>query len=137
MSAQFKSSVMDLQYRSMKSLCSISNERSFYSVNCLVPCPYLYRPSFNLLVTLLLFCGITDHLYAHDKTCSSFAKIVQVLSVNLRMVFSCYKKQRILVHYNKGYKAARRYSGDLKLLPSLSPNGFRQTSFETALLSLY
>ena len=28
-------------------------------------------------------------------------------------------------HYGKGYKAARRYSSDLKLLRSLSPNGFR------------
>jgi len=57
--------------------------------------------------------------------------------VNLKMVFSCYRKQRILVHYGKGYKAARRYSSDLKLLCSLSPNGFRQTSFEIASLSLY
>ena len=43
--------------------------------------------------------------------------------MNLKTVFTCYRKQRILVHYGKGYKAARRYSSDLKLLRSLSPNG--------------
>ena len=68
---------------------------------------------------------------------SGFAKIVGVSSVNLKTVFTCYRKQRILLHYGKGYKAARRYSSDLKLLRSLSLNGFRQTSFETASLSLY
>ena len=70
----------------------------------------------------------THRLYARDKTSSGFAKIVRVSSVNLKTVFTCYSKQRILVHYGKGYKAARRYSNDLKLLRSLPPNGFRQTS---------
>ena len=59
-------------------------------------------------------------VFACDKTS---ATIVRVSSVNLKMVFSCCRKQRILVHYSKGYKVACRYSSDLKLLRSLSPNG--------------
>ena len=65
----------------------------------------------------------THRSYARGKTFTGFAKIIWVSSVNLKTVFTCYRKQRILVHYGKGYKAARRYSSDLKLLHSLSPNG--------------
>ena len=46
-------------------------------------------------------------LYACDKTSSGFAKIVRVSSVNLKTVFICYSKQRLLVCYGKGYQAAR------------------------------
>ena len=96
--------------------------------------PFRDRISIVLLLTLKHFrfsryygpfirTVYTHRLYARGKTSSGFAKIVQVSSVNLKTVFTCYRKQRILVHYGKGYKAARRYSSDLKLLRSLSPNG--------------
>ena len=66
---------------------------------------------------------IYTHVTKHPAL-AVFAKIVWVSSVNLKTAFTCYSKQRILVHYGKGYKATRRYSSDLKVLRSLSPNGF-------------
>jgi len=80
----------------------------------------------------------TDRSYARDKNyIQRFCQNHSSSSVNLKTVFTCYRKQRILVHYGKGYKAAHRYSSDLKRLRSLSPNRFRHTSFEAASLSLY
>jgi len=85
-------------------------------VNRPVLWPYFYRPSFLSVLRTVY----SHRLYAHGKTSSGFAKIIRVSSVNLKTAFTCYRKQRILVHHGKGYKVARRYSSDLKLLRTLT-----------------
>ena len=102
--------------------------------------PFCDCISIVLLLTFkhFRFLSVLRTVYTHvAKTFSGFAKIIRVSSVNLKTVFTCYRKQKILVHYGKGYKAARRYSSDLNCFAHFLRTGFRQTSFETALLSLY
>ena len=92
-----------VQYQLIKSLHSVSKNNRF--TVWIVPFRTVFLSSFLTSV----FVGVirtyirtvyTHCLYARDKTSSAsgFAKIVRVSSVNLKTVFTCYSKQRILVH---------------------------------------
>ena len=93
--------VRGIQYKSNKSLRSVLELRSFYGANRSVPRPFCYRltpipETVGHSVPKLFFFFFTRGVYS---------LMLFLSKVYLEMVFSSYKKQRILFFYAKGYKA--------------------------------
>ena len=103
-----------------------------------------FRNRISIVLLNFRFCRYytyvyTDHLYAPFirtwQNIKRLCQIVRVSSVNLKTVFTCYSKQRILT-----VKATKPLAGTVvtwNCFAHFLRMGFRQTSFKTASLSLY